>query len=132
PDMLDVHGVSACLARLQKIADLKLYTTEIAVDDLDEVREALGYPQINIYGTSYGTRVAQVYMRRHPTALRTVSMKGIVPPSLAAPSTHSRSGEQAWQQLVTRCATNDECARNYPKLRDDLGTLLHRLEAQPV
>jgi hypothetical protein len=59
-------------------------------------------------------------------------MKGIVPPSLASPATHSQSGEQAWQQLVKRCETNDECARNFPKLRTELPALLRRLDEQPM
>ena len=46
-------------------ADLTKYTTDIAMDDLDEVRDALGYDRINIYGGSYGTRAALVYLRRH-------------------------------------------------------------------
>ncbi|HSB26762.1 MAG TPA: alpha/beta fold hydrolase, partial [Pyrinomonadaceae bacterium] len=64
--ILSVPALQKCKSRLQQTADLRQYTTEIAVDDLDEVRQALGYQQVNLYGTSYGTRVAQVYMRRHP------------------------------------------------------------------
>ena len=131
-DLLGVPAVRACRERLEKRADLRQYTTEIAVDDLDEVRQALGYKQINLYGTSYGTRVAQVYMRRHPSSLRTVSMKGIVPPSLASPATHARAGEEAWQRLLKRCQTDELCARNYPTLEADLRTLLKRLEESPV
>ena len=130
-DLLAVSAVRACRERLEKRADLRQYTTEVAVDDLDEVRQALGYSQINLYGTSYGTRVAQVYMRRHPTSLRTVSMKGIVPPSLAAPATHARAGEEAWQELLKRCQTDESCARSYPTLEADLRTLLKRLEESP-
>jgi pimeloyl-ACP methyl ester carboxylesterase len=63
-DLLSVPAVRACRARLEQTADLRLYTTEIAVDDLEEVRQALGYGPINVYGTSYGTRVAQHYTRR--------------------------------------------------------------------
>jgi len=73
-DLLSAGAVRACRARLEKNTDLRLYTTEIVVDDLEEVRQALGYGPINIYGTSYGSRVAQVYMRRHPKSLRAVSM----------------------------------------------------------
>ncbi len=64
------------MQRLEQTADLRQYTTEIAVDDLEEVRQRLGYGPINLYGTSYGSRVAQVYMRRYPSSLRAVSMKG--------------------------------------------------------
>jgi pimeloyl-ACP methyl ester carboxylesterase len=130
-DLLGVPALRACRERLEKHADLRHYNTEIAVDDLDEVREALGYKQINLYGTSYGTRVAQVYMRRHPSSLRTVTLKGIVPPSLASPATHARAGDEAWNRLVARCQTDEFCARNYPTVETDLRTVLKRLETLP-
>jgi pimeloyl-ACP methyl ester carboxylesterase len=131
-NILSVPALRACRRRLGRIADLRQYTTEIAVDDLDEVRQALGYRQINLYGTSYGTRVAQVYMRRHPSSLRTVSMKGIVPPSMASPESHARAGEQAWQLLAKRCQKDEACARNFPTLETDFQTLLKQLSESPV
>ena len=128
PDLLSVSAVRACRARLEKIADLRLYTTEIAVDDLEEVRQALGYRAINLYGTSYGSRVAQVYMRRHPKSLRAVTMKGIVPASMAMPDTHARSGEEAWQSVVRRCRNDANCNRTFPTIDADFRRLLARLE----
>jgi pimeloyl-ACP methyl ester carboxylesterase len=130
--ILGVSALKRCRARLEKTSDLRRYTTEIAVDDLDEVRQALGYDQINLYGTSYGTRVAQIFMRRHPGSLRTVSLKGIVPPSLASPETHARAGENAWRQLVKRCQQDDQCGRQYPTLDSDFRNLLKSLESSPV
>lgn len=131
-DLLSLSAVKACQERLAKDFDLRQYTTEIAVDDLDEVRQTLGYKQINVYGTSYGTRVAQVYMRRHPSSLRTVAMKGIVPPSVASPSTHATASEHAWQQLLKRCREDEACSRNYPTLAEDLKTILTRLNDAPA
>lgn len=128
PDLLSVAAVRACRARLEKIADLRLYTTEIAVDDLEDVRQALGYGPINVYGTSYGTRVAQVYLRKYPKSLRAVAMKGIVPPSMAMPETHARAGEDAWQALVARCQGDANCRRTFPTLDADFRQLLARLE----
>src|SRR5687768_8124618 len=93
-NLLSVTAVRACRTRHEKTADLRLYTTELAVDDLEEVREALGYGPINLYGTSYGSRVAQVYMRRHPKSLRAVTMKGIVPASMAMRSEERRVGKE--------------------------------------
>lgn len=132
PDMLGLQAVRDCRLRLEKTADLRLYTTEIAIDDLDEVRNALGYERINLYGTSYGTRAAQVYMRRHPKAIRTVTLKGVVPPSMASPATHARTGDDAWRALVQRCATDDECGRTFPTLAQNFDALLLRLEQEPV
>jgi pimeloyl-ACP methyl ester carboxylesterase len=105
-----------------------LYTTEIAVDDLEELRQALGYGPINLYGTSYGSRVAQVYMRRYPKSLRAAAMKGIVPPSMASPASHARAGEDAWRMLVARCANDPGCAREFPTLDADFRLLLTRLD----
>ncbi len=132
-DLLSVPAVMACRTRLERTADLTRYTTEIAVDDLEEVRQALGYGPINLYGTSYGSRVAQVYMRRHPGSLRAVTMKGIVPPSMAMPETHARAGDDAWRALVARCNEDDHCRRAFPMLDADFRSLLARLEkASPV
>ena len=127
-DLLSVPAVRACRARLEGGADLTRYTTETAVDDLDEVRRALGYEQINLYGTSYGSRVAQVYMRRHPAALRAVTMKGIVPPSMAMPETHARAGDDAWKALVARCRQDESCRGAFPTLDADFQALLGRLD----
>ncbi len=127
-DLLSVSAVRSCRARLEQSADLRQYTTEIAVDDLEEIRQALGYGPINVYGTSYGTRVAQVYMRRYPSSLRAVAMKGVVPPSVAMPETHARDGESAWRSLVARCAKDPNCHRTYPTADADFRQLLARLD----
>ena len=131
-DLLSVAAVRACRKRLEKTADLRQYTTEIAVEDLEEVRQRLGYGRINLYGTSYGSRVAQVYMRRYPQSLRAVTMKGIVPPSGASPEMHAPSGEHAWQSLVARCRADAACAAAYPTLDADFRQLLTQLENNPV
>src|SRR5688572_3960416 len=70
-----VDDVRKCREQLEPKADLTLYTTEIAMDDLDEVRAALGYEQINLYGASYGTRAALVYLRQHPKHVRTAMLQ---------------------------------------------------------
>ena len=131
-DILSVPALRACRTRLEKTADLRQYTTEIAIDDLDEVRQSLGYKQINLYGTSYGSRAAQVYMRRHPLSLRTVAMKGIVPPSLASPERHALASEEEWERLLRRCETDKECSSEFPTPDADFRALLKRLEGSPV
>ena len=61
-----LEQVRQCRSQLEAKADLTLYTTTIAVDDIDDVRAALGYDKINLFGASYGTRAALVYLRQHP------------------------------------------------------------------
>ena len=127
-NLLSVPAVKACRMRLETNANLRLYSTEIVVDDLEEVRQVLGYGPINLYGTSYGSRVAQVYMRRHPKSLRAVSMKGVVPASMAMPETHAKAGEDAWRSLVARCAKDENCSETYPEADAEFRQLLTRIE----
>jgi pimeloyl-ACP methyl ester carboxylesterase len=126
--LLSVPAVRACRMRWEKIADLRFYTTAIAVDDLEEVRQALGYGPINVYGTSYGTRVAQFYLHKYPNSLRAVVLKGIVPQTMAMPETHARAGEDAWKALVARCQDDANCRRSFPTLDADFRQLLARLD----
>jgi hypothetical protein len=67
-----LEAVRKCRALLEQNANLKLYTTPIAMDDFDDVRAALGMDQINLIGGSYGTRAVQVYLRAHGKHVRTV------------------------------------------------------------
>jgi pimeloyl-ACP methyl ester carboxylesterase len=81
-DLFPPDRVSACAKELASRADFRLYTTAEAVEDLDAVRQALGWKQINLFGTSYGTRVALEYLRAHPSRVRAVILKGVVAPQL--------------------------------------------------
>jgi pimeloyl-ACP methyl ester carboxylesterase len=126
--LLSAPALTACRARLEQTADLRQYTTDIAVDDLAEALEGLGYGQVNLYGTSYGTRAALAFMRRHPARVRTATLKGVVPASMTMPATHSRASETAWRALVARCTADAACARAYPTLAADLAAILKRLE----
>ena len=131
-NLLSIPSVRACRARLEQRHDLSKFTTEIAVDDLEEVRQHLGYGPINLYGTSYGSRVAQVYMRKYPASLRAVAMKGVVPPSMAMPESHARAGEDAWQSVMARCRKNSICNDRFPLLPVAFRELLKKLESNPV
>jgi pimeloyl-ACP methyl ester carboxylesterase len=131
-NMLNAGAVRTCRARLEQRADLRLYTTAIVADDLDEVLGALGYPQVNLYGTSYGTRVAQAFMARHPSRIRTVALKGVVPQSMASPESHARAGDDAWRSLVARCRADAVCAKAFPTLAKDFESILARLDRKPA
>ncbi len=78
-----LERLKACLAKYD--ADLTLYTTPIAMDDLDDVRAFLGYDTINVYGGSYGTRAALVYMRQHGDRVRSAILDGVAPPDMRLP-----------------------------------------------
>ena len=111
--------------------DPAYFTTSVAVADLERVRETLGYPSLNIYGVSYGTRVAQHYLKRHPERVRSVILDGVVPPGLALGPGVAIDAQRALDSLLARCAASPACRDAYPELNDQLGNLLTRLRASP-
>ncbi len=98
-----------CLTALSPHADVSQYTTSLAVQDLEQVRAALGYPQLNLYGVSYGTRVAQHYLRRFPERTRAVVLDGVVPPQLALGASAAQDAEDALASALARCAQDAQC-----------------------
>ncbi len=129
-EMITADTVSECLDRLD--ADPRLYTTPPAVDDIDDVRRALGYDRINLWGASYGTRFALVYMRRHPEAVRSVILDSVAPTTMPLPLHMARDAERAMELLIEACADDDACGEAYPTLASDLATVLTRLGAEPA
>jgi pimeloyl-ACP methyl ester carboxylesterase len=119
-----------CLAKLGPHA--RFYTTSIAVRDLDEVRAALGYDQIDLYGGSYGTRVAEHYMRRYPEHVHAVILDGVTYPQQAIGAETPQDAERTLNLIVARCLQTPDCAAVYPQLQDELNALLRQFGPQKV
>jgi len=113
-----------CLARLP--ADPRLYTTSVAVNDLETVRRALGYGRIDLYGGSYGATVAQAYVRRYPDFVRSVVLDSGSLPDVRVYDVAARNAERALDALIARCAAAPACANAYPDTRRQLSELLAR------
>jgi len=110
--------VRACRDALAQRADLRLYTTAIAMADLNEVRAALGYEKINLFGVSYGGRAVLTYLRRHEATVRTAVAEFPSPPWQAIPSEFAIDAQAALEKLIADCAADTDCAARFP----DLGT----------
>jgi pimeloyl-ACP methyl ester carboxylesterase len=122
--------IDQCLRELEH--DPRFYTTSVAVQDLDRVRAALGVAEWNVYGVSYGTRVAQQYLRRFPEHSRSVVLDGVVPPELALGPDIAREAQRALDRIFARCAADDGCHARFPNLPDEFHELLARLDKEPV
>jgi pimeloyl-ACP methyl ester carboxylesterase len=118
-----------CLAGLD--ADPRLYTTAIAMDDVDDVRTFLGYDQINLWGGSYGTRAALVFLQRHEAAVRSVILDGVAPTDMRLPLYAARDAQRALDRLVDDCARERSCAGEFPELSRSIATLWTRLAERP-
>lgn len=119
-----------CLRKLK--GDPRFYTTEPAMDDIDDVRAALGYEKINVWGGSYGTRAALVYARRHPERVRSVVIDGAAPFEITLPLHNAWGAQRAMDRLLADCAAEPTCRAAFPRLREELGEVLDRLERGPV
>jgi pimeloyl-ACP methyl ester carboxylesterase len=129
PDDVALARLRACLEGYD--ANVRLYTTPIAMDDLDDVREHLGYKQINLYGGSYGTRAALVYLRAHGARVRSVVLDGVAPTDMRLPLFTARDAQAALDRLLMDCDADEACRSAFPSLGDRVRTLLARIEANP-
>jgi len=120
----------ACRAGLD--ADATHYATPAAMDDLDEVRAALGYERINVWGGSYGTRAALVYLRAHPDHVRSLVLDGSAPFALRLPLYVARDAERALGLLYADCARDTDCQQRFPDARRRLSELLDGVGASGV
>lgn len=112
--------------------DPRYFTTSVAVTDLEAVREALGYGPLNLYGVSYGSRVAQHFAKRYPASTRSIVLDGVVPPQVVLGPEIAIEAQQALDDIFARCAADDACNERFPDLPQAFRQLRERLEQRPL
>ncbi|HWK90413.1 MAG TPA: alpha/beta fold hydrolase, partial [Longimicrobium sp.] len=131
-EFLPVAAMEECRARLAAGADLARYRTRDFVADLEALRTALGVARWNLYGTSYGTRVALHYLQRHPEHIRSAILSGVVPPELTLPMTLGADADGALDRLAADCGADSACAAAFPRFRAEVDSIAQRLERAPA
>lgn len=119
----------ACLSALPY--DPRYFTTSVAVADLEALRRALDYGPLNLYGSSYGTRVAQHFARRYPGSTRTLVLDGVVPPQLALGPAIATEAQQALDRIFARCTDSAPCRNRFPDIAAEFDGLKRVLAAGP-
>jgi pimeloyl-ACP methyl ester carboxylesterase len=109
-------------------APFAAYTTANAARDIEEVRRALGYGKVNVWGGSYGTRLGQAYARAYPASVRAMILDGVAAPDQVIPA-GGRDGQAALDKLFEQCARDAGCNKAYPNLRAEFDSLAARAEA---
>lgn len=130
--LADGTGYAACGDELRKRADLSQYTTMIAMRDLDELRQALGYRKINLEAGSFGTRAAITYIRMFPQHVHAALLFSVVPVENRAPLYHAAAAQRAFDLLVGQCRADAKCRAAYPDTAGDLKAVLDRLNVEPA
>jgi pimeloyl-ACP methyl ester carboxylesterase len=127
---LTIEYTNECLAELPH--DPRFFTTSVAVTDLEAVRAALAYPTLNLYGVSYGSRVAQHFARRYPDATRTLILDGVVPPQVPLGPEIATESQKAVDRVLARCAEDTDCHERFPQLRATFKRVVDALKQSPV
>ena len=112
----------------ERDVDASQYTTSAWIADLEAVRDALGYRQVNLWGGSYGTRVAQEYLRRHPDRVRSIVLDGIAPPSLRISFDVWRTRDDALDGVIAACRASAPCVKAHPDPETTLREIRAALE----
>ncbi|MBA6396964.1 alpha/beta fold hydrolase [Colwellia sp. BRX10-4] len=129
PEDFSPQEIKDCIAQFK--GDLSQYNSENAIRDFDAVRVALGHEKINIYGGSYGTRAALVYMRLFPDALNSVVLDSVGPIEVPI-GTFGQSSARSFNLLLENCQQDESCNSAYPLLKDDFTAVIAQLEQAPV
>ena len=118
-----------CLAAIE--GDVTQYTSTNALKDFEAVRTFLGYDRLHVYGISYGTRMAQLYMREYAEVLSTVTLDGVVPMQQSVLAI-GLAVDRAVDLLISECEKQSQCQLQFPSIREDLATIEAELMLSPV
>ena len=122
--------ISECLEELPH--DPRFFTTSVAITDIEAVRVALGYTKLNLYGVSYGSRVAQHFARRYPDSTRTVVIDGVVPPQIALGPEIATESQKAVASILARCAEDPDCGTRFPDIEATFASVVSTVREAPV
>jgi pimeloyl-ACP methyl ester carboxylesterase len=131
PEQRYLMYIAACRESLRQRADVRFYTTSNAMEDLETVREWLGYQAFNLYGASYGTSAAQTYAKLYPNRVRTIVMHGIVPLDVPMQLDLARSAQHALEMVLDTCASDAPCTAAFPDIRGDFTKAMRQAPSQP-
>jgi len=125
----EVSDVSNCISQFTQ--DVSQYNSENAIRDVDAVRAALGHQKINLYGGSYGTRAALIYMRMFPDSLQSVVLDSVAPLEIRI-GLFGKTGERSYKTLIENCTANESCNTAFPNLEQNFQLVFNALVKEPV
>jgi pimeloyl-ACP methyl ester carboxylesterase len=123
----------ACRDQLTRAGDnLAAYNSAESAADFNDLRSLLGYKEWNLYGISYGTRLALTIERDFPAGLRSVVIDSVLPPQVDLIDTQPDNTIRAFNQLFDSCAADAACRAAYPNLRTVFFDTAKKLNQTPI
>jgi pimeloyl-ACP methyl ester carboxylesterase len=124
-------ALATCHRDLAARADLSAYGSAQAVRDLESVRAALGYAQVNLVAASYGVRVATLYMRRHPQRVRSAILRAAYGSDFNIVGHGLPAADAELSRVLDECAAAPDCRAAFPRLEERLIDVFAALERSP-
>lgn len=127
-----LEGVEACRNRLIKSVNLQTFNSYENAADIDLLRKTLGYKQVNLFGVSYGTRLALTIMRDFPKGIRSVILDSTYPPQVNRMAETDLNFYTLLQKVFSDCQSDEVCHAAYPTLERDFMTSIDKLNTNPA
>jgi len=129
----EMQGYKACHDRLaQDGVNLAAYHSAASAADVNDLRLALGYDQVNLLGESYGTRLALEVMRDFPGGIRSVVLDSALPVQADIIADLGANAQRSFDVLFQRCESDAICSAAFPDLEAVFYQLADQLDAEPV
>ena len=112
--------------------DLSQYNSADSASDVADLRVALGIEEWDLYGVSYGTRLALTIMRDHPDGIRSAILDSTYPPEIDGVSNIPASADRAFQQLFAACVADLLCTQEFGDLEALLYSVVDQLNDDPA
>lgn len=136
PDRVDLmryeDALIECIQRRQQDGtNFKALTSQESATDVRDLIVALGYEQANLFGISYGTRLALTIMRDHPDVVRAAVLDSVYPPQIDSYPQVARNFERSLNLIAEACADSTTCHENYPDVTGAYHRLIDELNSEP-
>lgn len=126
-------GTQACHDRLiSEGINLQAYNSAENAADVADLRVALGYDEWNLYGISYGTRLALTIMRDFPEGIRSVVIDSVYPPEINSWEEYGENTADVFTRLFEACVASETCNEAYSDLGETFATVVEQLNAEPA
>ena len=129
----EIASIATCRDRLTKQGiTLGAYTSAEGAADVNDIRAALGYQKLNLFGISYGTRLGLTIMRDFPAIVRSAVLDSSVPLQANLIEDDGINFDRSFKALFTSCTADVTCNAKYPTFQADYATDVAQLNAQPI
>ena len=124
--------VAECAQQSVVASDPRQYSTVAAARDIEWIREALGYEQLDLNAVSYGTTLALRYIDEYPKRVHSAVLMGTVPAKNTPPRFHASAAEVSFGHLARQCAADETCRTQFGDVDTNLRLALERIPSIPV